>query len=372
MAILNYDLGKEKKILEANNLGAFFKFANKKLSSPFGISPLMGPFGNLLTTDEDKAKLLSEYFASVYTIDNGITLPFQSRLSPNTLGINDLPISSLRVKKILSKLKYNSAAGPDQLPPIFYRNTASAIDFPLSVLFRSFLDIRDLPDEWRQAIITPKFKKGTPSDVSNYRPIALPCTACKILESLISCTLLDFLHLHNLISKQQHGFLKNHSTSTNLLSSLNDWTLSMHKHRSTVIAYMDFQRAFDAISHIKLIYKSSHYGIKGNLLFWIQSFLTNRSQCVKTNATMSNYLPTTSGVPQGSVIGPLLFSLFINDITDLFDQPATSTLFADDIKIYSKIIFPNDVIKFQKYLDAVHDWAKTYHKLASHILNVTS
>jgi len=117
-----------KKILVANNLGAFFKFANKKLSSPSGISPLMDPFGNLLTTDEDKAKLLSEYFASVYTIDNGITPPFQSCLSPNTLGINDIPISSLRVKNILSKLKSNSAAGPDQLPPIFYRNTASAID----------------------------------------------------------------------------------------------------------------------------------------------------------------------------------------------------------------------------------------------------
>ena len=92
-----------KKILEDNNLGAFFKFANKKLSSPSGISPLMDPFGNLLTTDEDKAKLSSEYFASVYTIDNGITPPFQSRLSPNTLGVNDIPISSLRVKKILSK-----------------------------------------------------------------------------------------------------------------------------------------------------------------------------------------------------------------------------------------------------------------------------
>ena len=134
----------------------------------------------------------------------------------------------------------------------------------------------------------------------------------------------------------------------------------MHKHRSTVIAYIDFQRAFDAISHTKLIYKLSHYGIEGNLLFWIQSFLINRSQCVKINATMSNYLPTTSGVPQGSVIGPLLFSLLINDITDLFDQPATSILFADDIKIYSEIILPNDVIKFQKYLDAVHDWAKTW------------
>ena len=125
-----------------------------------GISHLMDPFGNLLTTDDDKAKLLSEYFASVYTIDNGITPPFQSRLSPDILSINNIPISSLRVKQIISKLKSNSAAGLDQLPPIFYCNTASAIDFPLSVLFRSTLDLRDLPDKRRQAIITPKLKKS--------------------------------------------------------------------------------------------------------------------------------------------------------------------------------------------------------------------
>jgi len=125
----------------------------------------------------------------------------------------------------------------------------------------------------------------------------------------------------------------------------------MHNHRSVVIAYIDFQRAFDAISHTKLIFKLSHYGIDGNLLFWIQAFLTNRSQCVKVNATMSSYLPISSGVPQGSVIGPLLFTLFINDITDLFDSPTKAILFADDIKIYSEIKLPPDAIQFQNYCD---------------------
>jgi len=360
LAILNYDLEKEKKILETNNLGAFFKFTNKKLSSPSGISPLLNVDGILLTADPDKAKLLSEYFASVYTTDDHTTPPFKSRLPSETIGINDVPISIKNVTKIISKLKSNSAAGPDLLPPIFFRNTAAAIGFPLSILFRSFLDLRNLPDEWRQAIITPKFKKGIPSDVSNYRPIALTCTACKILESLISTTLLDYLDQHNLISKQQHGFLKKHSTTTNILSSLNDWTLSMHNHRSVVIAYIDFQRAFDAISHTKLIFKLSHYGIDGNLLFWIQAFLTNRSQCVKVNATMSSYLPISSGVPQGSVIGPLLFTLFINDIIDLFDSPTKAILFADDIKIYSEIKLPPDAIQFQNYLDAVHSWSSTW------------
>ena len=146
----------------------------------------MNADGILITADSDKAKLLSEYFASVYTTDDHITPLFKSRLPTDTIWINDAPISIKNVTKIISKLKSNSAAGPDLLPPIFFRNTAAAICFLFSILFRSFLDLRNLPDEWRQAIITPKFKKEIPSDVSNYRPIALTCTACKIFESLIS------------------------------------------------------------------------------------------------------------------------------------------------------------------------------------------
>ena len=168
---------------------------------------------------------------------------------------------------MFKRLKTISAAGPDNLPPIFYHNSAKIINFPLSILYRSFIDLHNIPDDWKQSIITPKFKKGSASDVTNYRPIALTCTACKILESLVSSALLDFFLLYNLISNHQHCFLKKHSTTTNLLSSLNDWTLSMHNHQSTVVAYIDFQRAFDAISHSKLIHKLIGYGVEGNLLF---------------------------------------------------------------------------------------------------------
>ena len=347
--------------METNNLGAFYKFANKKLSSPSGIAPLFDSDRNLCTSDADKAKLLSEYFASIYTSDNGILPHFPSRLPPKAEQIEDIPISPGLIYKILTKLKPNSAAGPDQLPPIFFHHTAKAVSFPLSILYRSLIDLHTVPEEWRLSIITPKFKKGSPSEVSNYRPIALTCTACKILESLISSALLDFLQQHHLISTLQHGFLKKHSTTTNLLSCLNDWTLSMHSHFSTVVAYIDFQRAFDVISHKKLIYKLKNYGVGGNLLFWIQSLLTNRSHCVKINNSLSDYLPTTSGVPQGSVIGPLLFNLFINDITDLFDSSTTSSkLFADDIKIYSKITSSLTVQAFQDCLDSVFNWAKTW------------
>ena len=202
-------ISKERKKLETNNLGAFYKFANKKLSSPSGIAPLFDSDRNLRTSDADKATLLSEYFASIYTSDNyGILPHFPSRLPPKAEQIEDIPISPGLIYKILTKLKPNSAAGPDQLPPIFFHHTAKTVSFPLSILYRSLIDLHTVPDEWRLSIITPKFKKGSPSEVSNYRPIALTCTACKILESLISSALLDFLQQHNLISTLQHGFLK--------------------------------------------------------------------------------------------------------------------------------------------------------------------
>ena len=120
----------------------------------------------------------------------------------------------------MSKLKCNSAAGPDGLPPIFFSKTKNFLNFPLSIMYRTFIDLRIIPTEWKLSIITPIFKKGSPSDPANYRPIALTCICCKIMESIIANDLLEFLSNHNLITKHQHGFLKKHSTSTNLLESL--------------------------------------------------------------------------------------------------------------------------------------------------------
>ena len=127
----------------------------------------------------------------------------------------------------------------------------------------------------------PKFKKGDPSNPSNYRPIALTCTCCRILETIISSDLIQFLTDHKLITRHQHGFLKRHSTSTNLLESLNDWTISLSNHKSVTIANIDFKSPFDSISHEKLLLKLTGYGIKDTLYFWIQAFLTSRLQKVK-------------------------------------------------------------------------------------------
>ena len=185
LEIYKFETHKEERILQSNNLGAFYNFVNKKLSSKTGVAPPKDKNGNLLLSDIEKANLLNEYFRSVFTNDNGNLPPFPSRISPDCQGLDDVDISPTIVQRITSKLKKHSAAGPDNLPSIFFRNTSHTLSFPLATIFRSLLETRDLPTEWKHSIITPKFKKGNPSDTRNYRPIALTCVCSKIFESII-------------------------------------------------------------------------------------------------------------------------------------------------------------------------------------------
>ena len=126
------------------------------------------------------------------------------------------------------------------------------------------------------------------------------------------------------------------------------------------MAYIDFQRAFDVISHNKLVYKLISYGISGNSLFWISSFLSNRTQCVRINSTLPPWLPVITVVPQGSVLGPLLFNLYINDLTDNFDTLVHAKMFADDLKLYSEIHLSSHSSTFQLHLDIIQQWSETW------------
>ena len=147
---------------------------------------------------------------------------------------------------------------------------------------------------------------------------------------------------------------------TNLIAYVNDWALFLSNRKSVVIAYIDFRKAFDSVSHPKLIHKLVSYGIHGNLLLWITFFLSDRIQCVCVGSSLSKSSPVSSGVPQGSVIGGLLFNLFIIDITDQFDNSTTSKIFADYIKIYTEFstsISPNHL---QHHLDLIHQWSSTW------------
>ena len=182
------------------------------------------------------------------------------------------------------------------------------------MLFNLSLKCGKLPTEWKQALVTPIFKKGSWYDTNNYRPVSLTSLVCKVLESLVSEKMTQFFMQHKLITQHQHGFTTGRSCLTNLLTALNDWTSALDNGIGTDVIFLDFQKAFDTVPHCRLIKKLDAYGIKGSLLLWIKDFLSERTQQVVLSGSASNTFTVSSGVPQGSVMEPLLFLVYVNDI----------------------------------------------------------
>lgn len=217
-----------------------------------------------------------------------------------------------------------------------------------------------LPPVWLQAFVSPIFKKGDSSDPNNYRPIALTCTLCKIMETIVKDQVLDFLLKNKLISKHQHGFMRHHSTATNLLECTHDWTVGLSNGNNIDVVYIDFTKAFDSIVFSKLLSKLNQYGIEGNLLSWLSSFIHGRTQRVVVENCFSSISEVVSGVPQGSVLGPILFLIFINDIVSTCCGNTTVKLFADDLKLYSIYNSDDGVLNLQQSVDRLVHWSKIW------------
>jgi hypothetical protein len=349
----------ELKLVQSNDLGKFYRFVNNKLNSKLPVSPIKDATGTLITNCTDQANIFNTYFGSVFTVDDGNKPSLARRTDPQHL-ISNIDFSPAKVLKILKHLKPSSSTGPDGLPNILLKKIAYSIAEPLAFIFDMSFKSHTLPSSWLHAFVIPVFKKGVTSSPSNYRPISLTCVCCRVMERVINHELMDYLLKHKLITKHQHGFLRKHSTCSNLLESVNDWSIALNNRLTTDIVYVDFQKAFDTVSHQKLISKIERYGITGDLLAWTKAFLTNRTQAVKVSECYSSNICITSGVPQGSVLGPTLFLLFINDICDIFEGlDIKFKLFADDVKLYSSFSLDHssDLINACNQLNI---WADTW------------
>ena len=205
-------------------------------------------------------------------------------------------------------------------------------------------------------MITAVHKKGNRSVASNYRPISLTSQIFKLLEKIIRNSIIDFLEENRPICQEQHGFRRGRSCLANLLETLEDWTKWDNDRADFDVIFLDFQKAFDYVPHGKLIYKLNKLGIQGSLLNWIEDFLSNRKQKVAVNGVKSGWKPVSSGVPQGSVIGPLLFVCFINYLPSVVID-SICKIFADDTKEYCKVT-PETTPKLQDNLNAVHSWSE--------------
>ena len=226
------------------------------------------------------------------------------------------------------RLTVVKSCGPDNIPARILKFCCEEIAPILTVIFTQSLNLGDLPEDWLIGNITPIFEKGDRANPTNYRPISLTSICCKVLEHILYHTITEHLNTYQILSDKQYGFRSNHSCETQLLSIVEELQLAMDHHLSVDLIFIDFRKAFDTVPHQHLLKKLHHYGIQGNIYNWISSWLTKRTQRVVIKGHSSAYVHVKSGVPQGTVLGPLMFLLFINNITT--DISSGIRLFADD------------------------------------------
>ena len=270
----------------------------------------------------------------MFTTDDGRKPTLERRTAKQLTNVDFTPDLVFRT---LIGLTSSTSSGPDGIPNIFLKRCASGLALPLCHIFDFSFKTQRLPKDWKKAYITPIHKKGTTSSPGNYRPISLTSTCCRAMERIINKAMHSYLGINKLISSNQHGFRGSKSTCTNLLECTYEWSNSIQSRTCSDVIYFDFKKAFDSVSHPKLLTKLESYGVGGSLLVWLKNFLSDRVQVVRIEGRLYDTKHVTSGVPQGSVLGPTLFLLYINDIVDKFNNlPISYKLFADDIKLYSK------------------------------------
>ena len=252
----------------------------------------------------------------------------------------------------------SKAPGPDGIPSVVLRMCAAQLASPLLSLFRKTIEEGEIPQDWKNAKVVPIHKKGSKTKPGNYRPVSLTCHVCKVMEKIIKRKLITHLMDNDLLSKHQHGFTARKLCQSNLLEVLEKWTKSIDDGLGVDVIYLDYQKAFDSVPHRRLLSKLSGYGIQGRVAKWISAFLQGRRQQVVIRSGQSSWVDVTSGVPQGSVLGPVLVIVYVNELPNLVSSGIK--MFADDTKIYRNIHDRQDVNTLQSDLSALEQWSNKW------------
>ena len=333
---------------------------SKKVGRP-SVGPLLLSTGQVTGDPSRMACEFASSFASVYQAGT-LESPLPHQVSAGR--IDNVIISPVRVREVLESLDGSSSMGPDDLHPKFLKMCSSSLARPLSVIFESSLREMSLPVIWKDSLVVPIYKKGKRQDPLNYRPISLTSVCCKSMERIISGSLTEYFESSLILSEDQFGFRAGRSTEDQLLLTYDYLTGCIEDGYVAFLVLFDFSKAFDVVDHVLLLTKLKLVGVGGRLLGWISDFLVGRWMRVVVGGCCSPRRPVLSGVPQGSVLGPLLFLIYINHISSRVSS--FCKLFADDLKLVFRVRvspgedFIQDVIQCQGDIDLIFNTAESW------------
>ena len=337
-----------------NNTKPLWQYIKSKKQDHIGVSPLRSD-GQLFSDPKQKAELLVTKFQEVFSTPITSALDEPAPVCP---AIKDLHISKEGVEKLLASLDSTKANGPDEIPTLILKKCASVISPILTTIFQKSVETGVLPTDWRSANVTAIFKKGDRHDPNNYRPVSLTSVCSKVLEHIIHKHVVIHFEQNKILTELNHGFRKHYSCETQLITTIHDLATSFDTKTQVDIAILDFSKAFDKVPHRELLHKLKSYGINGCILQWISSFLCERNMRVMVDGIASRKVPVLSGVPQGTVLGPLLFLAHINDLPAAVKSQVR--LFADDCLLYREIESRDDHHVLQSDLKALEKWAEKW------------
>ena len=342
-------------ISSSNNKKSLWHYLKTRKQDSNGIGTLINPHKSHIITDpKEKANVLNNHFKSIFAIDDNVsTIPDKGPSVHPSLAAFE--ITEQGVLNILTNCDPSKSPGPDFIHPYVLKITATKICSMLTHIFKQSLETGTVPPQWKHADISPIFKKDQKSNPKNYCPITLTSVICKSMEHIIVSQIMKHLEDQNILSDRQFGFRSNHSCESQLFITINDIARQIDENLQVDTAILDFSKAFDKVSHPRLLYKLRYYGIRGNVSNWLESFLNGRTQQVVVEGSKSSTCDVTSGFPQGSVLGPILFLIYINDI--ITNIQSEIRLFADDLFLYKTIKTSDDHQILQNDLNLLTKWS---------------
>ena len=333
----------------------FWTSIKAKRRDQVSIPPLRN--GNsMVSTSKEKAEVLNNQYQSVFVKEDLENIPNKGQSPYNSLP--HIEVTTNGVQCLLNKLDPKKAIGPDGIPTAVLRDYSEEIAPMLQMIFQQSLDTGEVPDDWKQANICAIFKKGDKHNAANYRPVSLTCVSCKVLEHIIFRSIMDHLDNNNILVNFQHGFRALHSCETQLVNTIQDLAKGIDDQEQLDLLILDFSKAFDTVAHRRLLDKLQYYGIRDTIHTWLKNWLTGRVQRVVVDGEFSSVCSVMSGVPQGTVLGPLMFILYINDISE--GTESSIRLFADDCILYRVIGGAGDAEVLQSDLDRLCKWAEKW------------